>query len=984
MMASSNPRLPPELLEALGLSRFVAFDVETTGLDPTKERMIEVGAVRFSGGVESDKFTSLIACPFPLSPFIVKLTGISNEMLKDQPDEKSVLSDLLGFIGDDPLVGHNVSFDLSFLRAGLKRIRGGSRLAGRKSADTALLARVLLPTLPSRSLSSLGQYFNLSVKEKHRALPDARRSGQILLHLLSYFNKVNIKTVDLLRRLADGLRAPSSWIFPAWADYLIRTSSVEGRFRPHQLPHLTDNVLGKLPSAISTEAALAQPGEESGHQEIDKEEIAEFFQADSSLKKVFPRFEVRPQQVEMTRATARTLNEGGLLAVEAGTGVGKSLAYLIPAVYWARANRDLGERVIVSTNTRNLQEQLFFKDLPSLVEALPIRFSAILLKGRSNYLCRRRWQNLTTDQPLHLSYSERLALLPLVLWAEQTRTGDIAEVGAFGGEGSNAVWGRIASDAGSCRGKRCRERHRCFHNRIRSAAGRAHVVVVNHALLMSDLAADRVPIGAYSTLVIDEAHHLERAASQHLGRELSPWMFRSWTSRMYETEGVERGLLVQILLGLGAATSDHPLLPGLKIDLEAAAAGVTALRRASADFFATLTEAVRQKIAVPEDNYTQKLRLRHPDQFLEELSSGQPPIVPVVVEAQKSIAGIIETLGEVSSGVLSRGDEWVDDLRGAAEEIHQLRSTLEFFLAPADENWVYWTELPRKRENDAILYAAPLNAGEILEAQLFSPLRSGIMTSATLTVADRFHYFLRKVGLSEADNVETLKLGSPFDFERQMLVGLAAYLPSPRDSLFEDEVISLMKGLLKQMRRGTLGLFTSHRMLKAVGEALDRGKMAKRLLVQGQNGSRDQLLRQFRTEPGSVLLGTDSFWEGIDVMGEALELLLVAKLPFEVPSEPLVEARLEKLKSEGKDPFMYYTVPEAIIRLRQGIGRLIRSKTDRGAALICDSRLVSSHYGEAFFQSLPVPIKIFKSSEETIRELECFLENAGQNDPEDQ
>jgi predicted DnaQ family exonuclease/DinG family helicase len=971
MNSWTPPPLPPGLPDALDLRRFVAFDVETTGLDPLFDQMIEVGVVRFENGVETDIYTSFIACPGKLPANIVKLTGITDEMLKGQPDEASVLPELMDFIGDDPIVGQNVSFDLSFLREALKRQGESSWLGSHQAVDTALLARVLLPTLPSKGLSSLARYFNIDVTESHRATPDALRAGQVLLCLLSYFNKVDIKTVDLLRRIADGLYHPSAWIFSAWADYLIQTSAVEGRFQAHQLPYLTDNILGRLPSAASIEATEAQIDEDARHEPIDGGEIASFFTAASPLKKVFPRYEHRPQQEEMAAGVTESLNQGGLLAVEAGTGVGKSMAYLIPAVCWAQANRDLGERVIVSTNTKNLQEQLFYKDLPSLVDVVPVKFSAVLLKGRNNYLCRRRWQNLTTNHPIRLPQYEKLALLSLVLWTEQTRTGDVSEVGGIEGRGS--LWARIGSEAGSCRGRRCRERNRCFHTRIRTAAARAHIVIVNHALLMADIAADRVPIGAYSTLVIDEAHHLERAASQHLGNEINAWMFRSWAGRMYDLEGVPTGLLAQVLLGIGTARSDHPSLPGLTSVVEHAAEGVLKLRSSAESFFIEMTAKLRSLVPRQENAYTQKLRLLEPDQFLLELEQPDSALEKSVKATMENFTRIIETLGDIPMAVLPQVEDWTDDLRGARDELEAYLLSLQFFQSLPDENWVYWAEIPQNVDHQAILYAAPLNAGEILKQQLFDPLRTGIMTSATLTVADRFHYFLRKVGLKEAESLSSMKLGSPFDFDRQMLIGLAAYLPTPKSVKFEPEATALIQALLREFNHGTLGLFTSYRMLRKTGEALGEELPGDRLLIQGQDGSRDHLLRQFRESPGSVLLGTDSFWEGIDVVGEALELLVVAKLPFEVPSEPIVEARLEKLQREGKDGFMYYTVPEAVIRLRQGIGRLIRSTTDRGAALILDSRLAKARYSDAFFESLPVPVRIFQNEEDTISEIKSFL-----------
>jgi Rad3-related DNA helicase len=490
---------------------------------------------------------------------------------------------------------------------------------------------------------------------------------------------------------------------------------------------------------------------------------------------------------------------------------------------------------------------------------------------------------------------------------------------------------------------------------------------------MADLAAKHVPIGAYHTLVIDEAHHLERAASQHLGKELSYFIFRFWAGRMYESEGLPTGVLARILQRVSMTVSDHPIIPALKNVLQEAASRVAMVRQAALEFFQTLTASLRGQAPKQANEYTQKLRLRDPAAFLQSGDLANAPLMVSLMVAEKSLRQIIAALGEVSTTTLPRALEWKDEVSGALEELLEFKETFTFFFSQGKDDWVFWAELPRRKEYPAQLYAAPLNPSDILRDQLFNGLRSCILTSATLTVAGRFHYFLRKVGLSETESMRTLKLGSPFDLQRQMLIALPAFLPSPRTPDFEPAIIALAQEVIRRIPRGTLGLFTSYRALRAVSEALEKDLPGRSLLVQGRNGSRDQLLRRFREEPGSVLLGTDSFWEGIDVVGEALELLLVAKLPFEVPSEPVVEARLEKLAAEGKDPFMYYTVPEAIIRLRQGVGRLIRSKTDRGAALICDSRLVRYRYGQSFLESLPVPVQVFHTPEEMIEVLEKFF-----------
>lgn len=981
-------RLPDGLLTALGLSRFVVFDVETTGLDPCVERIIEIGAVRFEEGCETDSFSALIRSPNPLPAEIVKLTGITEEMLQTAAPEKNVIEDFQRFLGSDPIAGHNVPFDLGFLTAAFQRCNLTFDPNQALILDSALLARVLLPTLPSRSLAALGAYFNLDLSVRHRALEDARRTGGVLIRLFEIFPRVDLKTVDILRRIGEGLNHPSSWIFRAWSDFLMQNASIEGGFHPYRLPGLTDNIIGKPPAAVSFyDDGTPEPN--AAWERIEESDVASFFSAEGPLRLHFPQFEFRSEQAEMAVRVARIFNDGGVLAVEASTGVGKSLAYLVPAIAWANANQITRQRVIVSTNTRNLQDQLFFKDLPQLDQIfaagdpddpfLNQRFTAVLLKGRNNYLCRRRWESLISEQPLRLSSSERMDLLPLVIWSTQTRTGDVSEVGSFGAEGSNSVWALVASDPGSCRGRRCLERSRCFHARIRSYASRAHIVVVNHALLLSDLAADHIPIGTYSALVVDEAHHLEHAAAEQLGKELNFWMFRAWTRRLYNAEGPPTGMIARMLLGLDAASSQHPNLLGLKAQLESAAVDVQNLSKTAAEFFRHLTAEVRGAAPNAGNEYNPKLRLRDPPAFLQISDATQLPLWNALKTMLEDLARINTALEEIPAAVLPRAEEWKDDLKGAQDELLQYAESLRFFFSPPDENWVYWAELPRKPEHDALLYAAPLNAGDLLRERLITPLRSVILTSATLTVAGRFAYFLRKIGLRETKQTQKLKLGSPFDFPRQMRIGLPAFLPPPRHDDFDLQIAEMMRKLLKRVPRGTLGLFTSHRMLRTVGASLELDLPPGSLLIQGVAGSRDQLLRRFRDEPGSVLLGTDSFWEGIDVVGEALELLVVSKLPFEVPTEPLVEARLEKLKAEGKDPFLYYTVPEAVIRLRQGMGRLIRTKTDRGVALICDVRMLHSRYGKAFLDSLPVPVKIYETAEEMVEDLELFFSEDSTN-----
>ncbi|RKY58809.1 MAG: helicase [Candidatus Latescibacterota bacterium] len=689
-------------------------------------------------------------------------------------------------------------------------------------------------------------------------------------------------------------------------------------------------------------------------EEVPEEAVEEVLGEGGVCSQRLSGYEHRPQQVLMAKAVCRAFNKGEVILAEAGTGTGKSLAYLVPAVLWCAANDD---RTVVSTHTKNLQDQLFFKDIPFLRDALGVPFRAALVKGRGNYLCRRRWERLFRDGLSELSRQERRLLLHLVLWAHETETGDIEEHAGFP---RGELWGKLCSEAGSCLGNGCPFYEVCFVTSARRKALGSHIIVVNHSLVFSDLAAEHSVLGDYRNVIFDEAHTLEKVASQHLGRELSPWRLRSAISKLYERGEAESGMLA--LLGAELKATDVPGRSAILGKIEELIVLCGEVREAGERFFGELAERL------PDPGpYGAKVRIRD-GRFFEE----------VLEHLERLLCGL-RSLYEglnVLGGWLEEEKEWRAEIEGARDAVGELAEDLKFTTEVGREDFVYWAELPPGRK-EVKLCSAPLDVAPFLE-EFYGKMKTVVMTSATLAVGGDFGYMIERLGLggSQAGRVRTLRVGSPFDYESQVLVCVPTFLPSPKEEGYEEAVEEVLRTLTLEVRRGTLALFTSHRMLRDVHGSLreELGDEGVLLLGQGLDGPRSFLAKRFREEVGSVLLGTDSFWEGVDVPGEALEVLVIVRLPFSVPTEPLVEAKCERLRKEGRDPFWEYSLPEAVIKFRQGFGRLIRHRKDRGVVVVLDGRAVRSKYGRTFLDSLPVGFRKVRSLEELLHLVRGWFE----------
>ncbi|MBM3127949.1 MAG: DEAD/DEAH box helicase [Chloroflexi bacterium] len=932
---------------------YVALDLETTGLQSDRDAIIEIGAVKFRGDEVLGEWSSLVNPGRALPHKIERLTGIASRELERAPSLHQVLPPLTRFIGDNPLVGHNIQFDLGFLqRAGYT--------APPPALDTFELACILMPYASRYSLGKLMDALGIEFPTRHRATEDARAVSQLFVALLERARRLDPKIIEDIAKLGDksnwALKFAFQDILRDRARHAFAAGSIGAQLAAKNAT--TDATLGLMFSRDRDERPL-KPN--THNDPLDVDALAHLLGADGLFAQQFAGYELRAPQIEMLRAVARAFNDGATLLVEAGTGTGKSLAYLIPAIYWAAQNN---QRVVISTNTINLQDQLFGKDIPDLRKVLPIEFKAALLKGRSNYVCRHRLDALRRSDKLTIE--EARVIAKVLAWLPSTTTGDSAEL-ILMGPAENAVWARLASDPDHCSADRCEmhEQGKCFFYRAREKAQSAHVIIVNHALLLSDMATENRVLPEYKYLVIDEAHHLEEGATKALAFDAS----RSPLELMLRGLAHERGGLLGTLAG---ALRNSDVSPNLKRDtqniLNDVAQDVERALRGVYDFFNTLESFLGQqdKPGENENNYDRQIRLTSARRAQPDWSN----IEIAWDDFGKSLAQVRDGMGRIYGAWDDLDDfqvpsyfELATELVSAMRRVGETRAQLEAIVAKPQAGGIYWATIG-KNNGDIALHSAPLYVGELLQKQLFAGKDATILTSATLCVDKNFAHLKSRLGIG--DWADELAVGSPFDFASAAMVCVPTDIPEPGQPGYQKAVEGALIDLLRATRGRALVLFTSLSQLNTTYRAITRPLEEEEIVVIAQNldGSRRQVLETFKTQERTALLGTRSFWEGVDVVGEALSCLVITRLPFAVPSDPIFAARSETFD----DSFAQYAVPEAVLRFRQGFGRLIRSKNDRGIVVVLDRRVLSKNYGHIFIESLP-PVSKYQGTLKQLPEM---------------
>ncbi len=887
---------------------FVAIDLETTGLSDRDDRITEIAAVRFIDGRECESYSTFVNPKRKIPAKITELTGITDEMVKDAPAFSDVMTKLLDFIGDLPLCGHQVDFDVDFLNAELKRANRPP--VKNTQLDTAALSRMLIDGLAAYSLGSVAAHLNVALVNAHRALDDARASGFVAVELVPRINSI---PPHVRRRM--GQFAPYSFL---------KVLLIRG---------IPDSVIPieNTPPLISPVPIKTGMPEEPLPLARDAVEL--FFAANGPLAQKLSGYSPRKAQQALAVACGNAISGAEIIVAEAGTGTGKSLAYLMPAAAWAVRN---DARIFVSTATRNLQDQLAGKDLPLVSDIVPgLRFC--MLKGRSNYICVAKWRRFIAGEFGSLSMRERLGILPLIRWAEQTRTGDIEELGQFNRTWYARIWGLVNADGHSCRGRSCQLYDNCFLQQARMRAQCSHVVVINHSLFYAEVCAESGFLGKPAAIIFDEAHQLEQSGYRSLRTEVD-------SNRLTRTADQ-------------LALLEKPLELSDVIDKREERLGdfrklLKRLRR-SADQFEEETKAWANS-----ENAKSTTTLGEDDQDFcipcinkpFASSSGRAGLMVALSDAK-------DFLREIRMDFESKDkqkDHLCSDAQTVELRISQLRADLEYVGDASTEDHVFWVE-GSFRKGWIKLCGVPLDLSTML-SQIWENHEGGmIFTSATIRAGESDSYFRTRLGLDALTKpVSFAAYPSPFIEDQVIRFGLAAG-PLPDDPAFPTFVADAIAKLLFRTERNILVLFTANAMMMQVHELLRAHSglpEGASIFAQNFSGNRNVLLSKFKSTRKAVLLGLHSFWEGVDAPGESCEIVVIPRLPFPVPTHPLAAALAERAEKSERGGFFGYSIPEAVIRFRQGAGRLIRTIDDNGALVVLDTRMMNKGYGKQFISAV--------------------------------
>ncbi|WP_458412720.1 ATP-dependent DNA helicase DinG [Schinkia sp. CFF1] len=932
------------------MNRFMVIDVETTGNKIGTDKIIQIGAILIEDGEIIERFSSFVNPNMKLSTFIKQFTGIEDEALKRAPSFALIAPMLLEMLEGSYFVAHNVPFDLSFIKAELEA--GGFTFDEYPTLDTVELSRLLFPSLNSYKLSQLARTFAIDHDQPHRADSDAEATAHLLLNLLEKLNSLPLLTLKRLEDLAPHFQSSLGNLIQEMikAKKLALQIEDEGfdiyrglAFKPHEKK-----------SRIDHDDVKFKP--------FDSREIL------ANLQRVDSKFEIREGQMEMIDCINDAFDHHVHGLIEAGTGTGKTLGYLIPALFFAKQS---GKRVVISTFTTHLQEQIMNQEINIMQKALPFSFDVTVLKGRNHYLCLRRFED-SLENTVSDTYDTVFTKAQILVWLTETTTGDVDELNLT--SGGRIFWNKLQCDTECSRNKECPWYSRCYYFQKRKEAENADLIITNHALLLSDIKSNYSLLPDYDELVIDEAHHLDDVAREHFGIQLDYFAIQTLLNQIGLINGTE------LLHRIGSIVNvDH----SLALKISAIEEQYVAAKMIIDDLFRSIRSYVLSK-NTNNKNEIGRLTYRF------HVSKEDGPLWKVV---KNNAFVAIEKLEDLKDGLASIYDELqikevkkviaesgiLKDVNSLKHSLEEMTTSLCKLLFESEANKVTWLEIEAKgAQNSAYLFSQHIDISESLAVRLFSKKQSVILTSATLAVEDSFQYVKTSLGLLDFE-VIAKKIPSPFSYKDQVKLMLPSDVPPIKDveqAVFVEDIAQKIISIARVTKGRMLILFTSYEMLEKTFYTVKAASKSEGFVLIGQgisSGSRAKLTKNFKQHDQAILFGTSSFWEGIDIPGEDLSCIVIVRLPFSPPDDCMMAAKAEAMKKSGRNAFMELFLPQAILRFKQGFGRLIRAENDHGAVFVLDRRITTKGYGKKFIQALP-PLEIYEEeTEDLLKKLQDWL-----------
>jgi ATP-dependent DNA helicase DinG len=920
------------------LNKFVVVDLETTGNNPKKgDRIIQFAAVVVEDGVITDRFSSLINPNRSIPVFIEELTGLNDKMVKDAPLFSEIASKVDNMLEGAYFVAHNVLFDLSFLQEEL--IQAGYEGFYGSVLDTVEMARFLYPTADGYKLSDLAERENLAHDRPHQADSDAEVTAELLLILMKMLTELPIITIQQLTLLAGGLKSDLQQLM----EEILEQKGKDTEILPETIEIYNELALKKLPTNETYKT-----NQEKFQYPINEEEKVEL------IIQGIQNFEKRTGQFTMMDGVYQAFQRNTHALIEAGTGVGKSLGYLLPVAFFANQKKI---PVVVSTHTIQLQEQILYKEIPLLTKMLPFKVKSVLLKGRNHYLSLEKFTRALRDE--NDNYDTTLTKMQILVWLTRTDTGDRDELNLS--SGGNIFWNKIRNEQTVfTRNKTWLERD--FYLRAKKAAEDADIIITNHSLLLSELTGENKILPDFNYAVIDEGHHFEKVASQFVGLSLDYLSTRLLISQFGQNE--QRFLYTELEQLIAARRNKKEEL----VEAEKINQMMTELSYEVDEFFKLTAIYAKTKSSVRKGINRAKVHFSREDRGKEKVAllHSAERFSFLLKDIQILISNRLDMiLGEQDFLSVNQKNK-LEEIILFLTDIEELRNTVqECFIK--DSNYVKWIEIDfRSQQNVTTFFAQPTFVAATLKDKFFQMKQSVVLTSATLTVNHSFDFIIHGLGL-DPEMVTKMSIPSPFEYKNQVQLLIPEDIPEINSVSLEDFVIAITEHIItiaESTKGRMLILFTAHEMLRKTYELIKESGFLNDFVMIAQgitSGSRTRLTRNFQRYDKAILLGTSSFWDGVDIPGEDLSCLIIVRLPFSPPDDPFTDAKCQIIKQQGGNPFSEYSLPEAILRFKQGFGRLIRTETDRGIIIVFDKRIITTKYGNAFLQSIP-PVQVKKGT----------------------